>query len=178
MPDKAIEVLLDEKRNFPPPKTFKKSAHAKKREHLHFRPEESAGVLGQGRQGVGMVQALEKGAGMGFSLGQMVHRREAQCLLQLSRSARQKRAEKQSGHHLGRGAGRRARAHLSGRVAGGQQVRQCFEEARRQKRRPRLPLHGHGAGVGYRHARLQPHRRPPQRCVRRFQRRGAARSDQ
>ena len=29
MPDKAIEVLLDEKRNFPPPKTFKKSAHAK-----------------------------------------------------------------------------------------------------------------------------------------------------
>ena len=29
MPDKAIEVLLDEKRNFPPPKEFKKSAHAK-----------------------------------------------------------------------------------------------------------------------------------------------------
>jgi acetyl-CoA synthetase len=29
MPDKAIEVLLDEKRNFPPPKQFKKSAHAK-----------------------------------------------------------------------------------------------------------------------------------------------------
>ena len=29
MADKAIEVLLDEKRNFPPPKQFKKSAHAK-----------------------------------------------------------------------------------------------------------------------------------------------------
>ena len=29
MPDKAIEVLLDEKRNFPPPKAFKKSAHAR-----------------------------------------------------------------------------------------------------------------------------------------------------
>jgi acetyl-CoA synthetase len=29
MADKAIEVLLDEKRNFPPPKEFKKSAHAR-----------------------------------------------------------------------------------------------------------------------------------------------------
>ena len=29
MADKAIEVLLDERRNFPPPKEFKKSAHAK-----------------------------------------------------------------------------------------------------------------------------------------------------
>src|SRR5882762_3664864 len=29
MPDKAIEVLLDEKRNFPPPKQFKKSANVK-----------------------------------------------------------------------------------------------------------------------------------------------------
>ena len=27
MADKAIEVLLDEKRNFPPPKEFKKSAN-------------------------------------------------------------------------------------------------------------------------------------------------------
>ena len=29
MADKAIEVLLDEKRNFPPPKEFKKSANMK-----------------------------------------------------------------------------------------------------------------------------------------------------
>jgi acetyl-CoA synthetase len=29
MADKAIEVLLDERRSFPPPKSFKKSAHAK-----------------------------------------------------------------------------------------------------------------------------------------------------
>ena len=29
MADKAIEVLLDERRNFPPPKEFKKSAHAR-----------------------------------------------------------------------------------------------------------------------------------------------------
>ena len=29
MADKAIEVLLDEKRNFPPPKQFKKSANAR-----------------------------------------------------------------------------------------------------------------------------------------------------
>ena len=29
MADKAIEVLLDEKRNFPPPKEFKKSANFK-----------------------------------------------------------------------------------------------------------------------------------------------------
>jgi len=29
MTDKAIEVLLDEKRNFPPPKEFRKSANMK-----------------------------------------------------------------------------------------------------------------------------------------------------
>jgi hypothetical protein len=29
MADKAIEVLLDEKRNFPPPKEFQKLAHAR-----------------------------------------------------------------------------------------------------------------------------------------------------
>ena len=29
MPDKAIEVLLNEKRNFPPPKQFKKTAHSR-----------------------------------------------------------------------------------------------------------------------------------------------------
>jgi hypothetical protein len=29
MADKAIKVLLDEKRNFPPPKEFKKSANLK-----------------------------------------------------------------------------------------------------------------------------------------------------
>jgi acetyl-CoA synthetase len=29
MADKAIEVLLDERRNFPPPKEFKKSANMK-----------------------------------------------------------------------------------------------------------------------------------------------------
>jgi hypothetical protein len=29
MPDKAMEVLLDEKRNFPPPKQFKKSANVR-----------------------------------------------------------------------------------------------------------------------------------------------------
>jgi acetyl-CoA synthetase len=29
MADKAIEILLDERRNFPPPKEFKKSAHVR-----------------------------------------------------------------------------------------------------------------------------------------------------
>jgi hypothetical protein len=42
MADKAIEVLLDEKRNFPPPKEFKKSAN--------FR---NAGVFNTGAKGLG-----------------------------------------------------------------------------------------------------------------------------
>ena len=78
MADKAIEVLLDEKRNFPPPKTFKRPMPRARASLLP--PEESAGFLGQSGQGAGVVQALEKGAGVGFSLGQMVYRREAQCL--------------------------------------------------------------------------------------------------
>lgn len=32
MADKAIEVLLDERRSFPPPKSFKKSAHVRSAE--------------------------------------------------------------------------------------------------------------------------------------------------
>ena len=36
MADKAIEVLLDEKRNFPPPKALNKSAHARSASIFNF----------------------------------------------------------------------------------------------------------------------------------------------
>jgi hypothetical protein len=55
-----------------------------------FGAQESPSVLGESRQGAGMVQALEKSVGVGFSLGQMVHRRKDQCLVQLPRSPRQR----------------------------------------------------------------------------------------
>ena len=37
MADKAIEVLLNEKRNFPPPKQFKKLANARSASVFNFR---------------------------------------------------------------------------------------------------------------------------------------------
>ena len=69
MADKAIEVLLDEKRNFPPPKEFKKSANLKSAARVQPGAEKSPGFLGQGRQRAALVQALEESSGMEMSVG-------------------------------------------------------------------------------------------------------------
>jgi hypothetical protein len=66
MADKAIEVLLDEKRNFPPPATFRKTAN--------FR---NASVFNSARRNpqafwakaASLVQAMEESAGMESAMG-------------------------------------------------------------------------------------------------------------
>jgi len=55
MADKAIEVLLDERRNFPPPKEFKKSANVKNTSVFTAARKNPPSVLGQGRQGAALV---------------------------------------------------------------------------------------------------------------------------
>jgi hypothetical protein len=54
MADKAIEVLLDERRNFPPPKEFKKSANVKNTS-VFKAAHKPPSVLGQGCQGAALV---------------------------------------------------------------------------------------------------------------------------
>ena len=55
MADKAIEVLLDEKRNFPPPKEFKKSANMKSAGTFNSSAQKSPSLLGESRQGAALV---------------------------------------------------------------------------------------------------------------------------
>ena len=60
MPDKAIEVLLDERRNFPPPKQFKKSANAKSQSVFNSARKNPQAFWAKAAKELGMVQALEK----------------------------------------------------------------------------------------------------------------------
>jgi hypothetical protein len=84
MPDKAIEVLLDEKRNFPPPKQFKKSAHARSAGVFNSARKNPQAFWAKAAKELEWFKALEKSFGMGFSLGEMVYRRQAERLLDLS----------------------------------------------------------------------------------------------
>jgi hypothetical protein len=83
MADKAIEVLLDEKRNFSPPKKFKKSANVRS-ERFQYRAQESSSNLGQSRQRASLVQTMEKGSGVELAVGQVVCRWKNQRVRQLS----------------------------------------------------------------------------------------------
>ena len=87
MPDKAIEVLLDEKRNFAPPEQFKKSAHVKSGTVFASARKDPQAFWAKSRQGAGVVQAVEQSFGMEFAMGQVVYRWQDRCLVQLPRPA-------------------------------------------------------------------------------------------
>ena len=86
MADKAIEVLLDEKRNFPPPKEFKKSANIKSAGVFNTARKNPQAFWAKAAKELALVQAMEKSPGVEHAVGKMVHRRQAQRLLQLPRS--------------------------------------------------------------------------------------------
>ena len=103
--DKAIEVLLDERRNFPPPKEFKKSANLK-----------SAAVFNSARKNPQAFWAKAAKELHWFKPWKKVHEWKSpwakwfiggktQCFFQLSRPPREFRTQEQSGDHLGRRAG-------------------------------------------------------------------------
>jgi acetyl-CoA synthetase len=71
MPDKAIEVLLDEKRNFPPPEQFKKSARAKSGGIFTSALKNPQAFWAKAARELGVVQPVEKSFGMEFALDQM-----------------------------------------------------------------------------------------------------------
>jgi hypothetical protein len=104
-----------------------------KRGNISERAQKSPGILGQSCQGAALVQAMEKSPPVELAVGQVVYRREAQRVVQLPGSSRQRRAKKQGGDHLGRRARRRACADLSRRLARSQQVRQRAQETRQRK---------------------------------------------
>ena len=174
MADKAIEVLLDEKRNFPPPKEFKKSANVKSASVFNTARKNPQAFWAKAAKELHWFKPWKKVLEWNSPWAKWFIGGKLNASYNCLDRHVQFRAEEQGGDHLGRRARRRARADLPRRVARGKQVRQRAQKARRQKRRPGLPLHGHGSRAGHRHARLQPHRRAAQRGVRRLQRRSAA----
>ena len=80
MADKAIEVLLDERRNFPPPKEFKKSAHARSASILNSARKNPQAFWAKAAKELDWFKRGKK-FWSGTPLGQVVYRREDQCLV-------------------------------------------------------------------------------------------------
>ena len=76
------------------------------------RREDPEGILGRARARIDVVQALQPSAGMEVAVCQMVSRRRAERLLQLSRPPSDGAAPQQGRADLGGRAGRLARADL------------------------------------------------------------------
>ena len=88
MADKAIEVLLDEKRNFPPPKEFKKSANLKSAAVFNTARKNPQAFWAKAAKELHWFKPWKKVQEWNIAVGQMVHRRQTQRLLQLSRPPR------------------------------------------------------------------------------------------
>ena len=175
--EKGLSALLDERRLSRP----RRSSAARPTPPIPrftSAPRAIPRLLGRRGQALDWFTPWQQGARVERALGEMVRRRQAERRLQLRRSPRALRAPQQGRHHLGRRAGRFARAHLRHARARGESLRQRAALARRRQGRPRGDLHGHGAGAGHRHARLRQDRRAAQHRLRRLLRRSAARAHQ
>ncbi len=168
MADKAIEVLLDERRNFPPPKEFKKTANLK-----------SASVFNSARKNPQAFWAKAAKELHWFKPWKKVHEWNspwAKWFIGGKINASYNCLDR----HVH--AGRKNKAAIIWEGEPGDErvltYRDVWREVNKfanvlkklgvKKGRPGLSLHGHGAGAADRHARLQPHRRAAQRRLRRL----------
>ena len=91
-----LDSILRENRVFPPPAEFSRKAYVKSLEEyeaMYKRSIERSGrLLGRGREGTALVQAVGQGARVGSALGQVVRRRQDEPVLQLRRPSRAGRA--------------------------------------------------------------------------------------
>ena len=99
---------------------------------------------------------------------QVVRRRSAQRRPQLPRPPRRRRSRRQGRHPLRGRAGRHPRRHLRRAARRGAALRQRAEGSRRRGRRPGQHLPADDPRGGRGDAGLRPHRRRPQRRVRRL----------
>jgi acetyl-CoA synthetase len=81
MADKAIEVLLDEKRNFSPPKAFRKAANMKSAATFNAARKNPQAFWAKAAKELHWFKPWKKSSAMEHALGEVVHRREAQRLL-------------------------------------------------------------------------------------------------
>ena len=176
--EKGLSALLEERRTFPPTEEFRRQANAGDPAIYDRAMRDPDSFWADEARKLDWFTPWQKVLDWNVALGQMVCGRQAERRLQLRRSPRPLRAPQQSRHHLGRRAGRFARAHLRHARARGESLRQRAAFARRRQGRPRGDLHGHGAGAGHRHARLRENRRAAQHRLRRIFRGSPARAHQ
>ena len=182
-PNPTITSVLKETRTFPPPPEFAAKAHDQEpgrvRNALAARQGRSRRAFGREQaESLDLDQALGQGARLERAARPVVRRRQAQRQRQLPRPPPRRAAPQQGRHHLGRRAGRQPRPDVPDAPPRGLQVRQRPQGPGHQGRRPRHHLHADGPGGGDRHAGLRPHRRRPQRRLRRLQRRRRRRPQQ
>ena len=172
-----ISALLQEDRRFPPSEAWKRRHHHRPRiyERAPADPEAS------GRP--------SRASSNGSSRGQPVlewtppHAKwfvggKLNASVELPRPARRGPRRNKAAIVWEGGAGRSPDADLLGPLSPGQRLRQRAQVARRRARRPRRSLPAARPRARHRDARVRPHRRGPQRGLRRLQRRVAARSHQ
>ena len=127
-------------------------------------PRRPAIRCGSGRAGareLALVQAVEEGARVEAALREVVHRRQAQRLLQLPRPPRHHGPPHQGRADLGGGARRHPHPDLLGPLPRGAALRGRAQAPRRPQGRPDHDLHADGPRGRHRHAGLHPHRRRP-----------------
>ena len=105
-----------------------------------------------------MAEAVRQGPRVGGSVREVVPRRRAERLRELSRPAREGRPRDKGRLLLGRRAGRHEDHHLQGPAGHDLPLRERAQGARRQEGRPRRDLHADDPGAPRRDARLRPHR--------------------
>ncbi len=116
-----------------------------------------------------LVRALERGSRVDASVRQVVHRRQAERLVQLSGPARAGGSFRAERPHLGRRARRRAVLYVRGAARGGLYVRERAQGARGREGRPCDHLPAHDSRGRGRHARLRADRCGPFGRLRRVQ---------
>ena len=169
--------LLEVER-FPPPEAFREQALLKDPAVYERAAADPAGVVGRAGRAAALVQPLGAGARrLEPSVLQVVHRRQAQRLLQLPGPPRGGRPRRAPRLPLARRGRHRARHHLRRAARRGQALRQRAEGPRRRQGRRRRDLPADDPRGRRRDARLRAHRRASQRRVRRLLRRGGPRAD-
>ena len=136
-----IESHLVEKRVFKPSKEFAKGARigsfAEYKKIYDGVDQVTREILGEAGRGIALAEEVDQGARLEAAVCQVVRRRQTQRLRQLPRPPSRRPAPQQGGDHLGRRAGRHARAHLSATSPRGLRFANVLKRNGMQEGRPR-----------------------------------------
>ena len=168
MSESTLENLLREERRFAPPAALAAQANVTA-EAYDEAAADRLGVLGDAGRPPELGEAVGPGARLVQpAVRQVVRRRRAQRRLQLPRPAHRGRPRRQGGDPLGGRARRHPHDHLRRPAPVGLPGGQRADRSRRRRRRPGRDLHADDPGGRGRDAGLRPHRRHPQRRLRRL----------